>query len=149
MADLTLSAATSVHLAPRRSAIDAANTESSAPATVVAKKEEGLHIDMSALGTAKKEADAKAEEAESQEPAHIKLLRDRIKELQKQLDEAQKRLQEASQGPDDQAKATRVAAAQAAVATISGALLQATAQLLKALTETGTSSAGSSLNTTA
>lgn len=86
----------------------------------------------------------------SDESAEVKLLREQVKELQKQLAQQQKELQEAMASDQEETiKATRVAAAQAAVAATTGQLLQANAALLAALTESGDSTAGNSVNTTA
>ena len=86
----------------------------------------------------------------SSESAEVKMLREQVKELQKQLAQQQKELQEAmASDQEDTIKQTRIAAAQAAVAATTGQLLQANAALLAALTDSGDSTAGNSVNTTA
>lgn len=95
-------------------------------------------------------ARSEAASTEASEPAHIKQMREHIKELQKQLAEAQKQLQAAmASAGDEQAKAARVLAAQGQVNAISGALMQANNNLLQALLESGGSTSGSSVDTTA
>ncbi|MDG9883604.1 hypothetical protein CSV86_006105 [Pseudomonas putida CSV86] len=84
------------------------------------------------------------------ESNEVKLLRERVKELQKQLAQQQKELQEAmASDQEDTIKQTRIASAQAAVAATTGQLLQANAALLAALTESGSSTSGNSVDTTA
>lgn len=98
---------------------------------------------------ASKAEQAKASE-QSDEPAHIKQMRELIKELQKQLAEAQKRLAEIQAQPmEEKAKMAAVAGAQGQIATINGQILKATAELLKALTKSGGSSSGGMVSTQA
>ena len=89
-------------------------------------------------------------ESGSSESAHIQQLRQQMKELQEQLAEQQKQLQEvmASKMEED-AKVVAVLSAQTAVNGTSAALAQVTAALLSALNDTGSSSAGSAVDTTA
>lgn len=92
---------------------------------------------------------APAESAGS-ESAHIQQLRQQMKELQEQLAEQQKHLQQVMASKmEEQAKVVAVLGAQTAVNGTSAALAQVTAALLSALNETGSSSAGSAVDTTA
>lgn len=89
-------------------------------------------------------------ESGSSEPAHIQQLRRQMKELQERLAEQQKQLQEVMASKmEEQAKVVAVLSAQTAVNGTSAALAQVTAALLSALNETGSSSAGSAVDTTA
>ncbi|QVM89414.1 hypothetical protein JYG34_15390 [Pseudomonas entomophila] len=91
-----------------------------------------------------------AGQGESSEPGHITQLREMIKQLQKQMAEEQKQLAMLmAQKMDETTKLSMVMAKQASIATISGQIQAATAQLLKALTESGGSSAGGMVSTQA
>lgn len=88
--------------------------------------------------------------SESDEPAHIKQLREMIKNLQKQMAEEQRQLASLmAQKGDDTTKLAAITAKQASIATLSGQIITATGQLLEALQETGGSSAGGVVNTQA
>ncbi|MCG8296371.1 hypothetical protein [Pseudomonas entomophila] len=93
---------------------------------------------------------AEAAGQEPSEPGHITQLREMIKQLQKQMAEEQKQLAMLmAQKMDETTKLSMVMAKQASIATISGQIQAATAQLLKALTEAGGSSAGGMVSTQA
>lgn len=111
-----------------------------------AKPEEGtLKVNLSGVAESNK-----TESSQSSEPGHIRQLREMIKELQKQLAEQQKQLQAImASNLEETAKASAVAAAQSAVSTTMGAIQSATTQLLKALLESGGSSSGSMVSTSA
>lgn len=84
------------------------------------------------------------------EAAHIQQLRQQMKELQEKLAEQQKQLQDVMASKmEEQAKTVAVLSAQTAVSATSASLAQVTAALLSALSEAGSSSAGSSVDTTA
>lgn len=88
--------------------------------------------------------------SESDEPAYIKQLREMIKNLQKQMEQEQQQLARLmAQKGDDPAKLAAITAKQASIATLNGQIMTATAQLLKALQESGGSSAGSVVDTQA
>ena len=114
-----------------------------------AKTEEGtLKVNLSGVTESKKAESS--ESSESSEPAHIQQLREMIKDLQKQLAEQQKQLQAImASNMEETAKVSAVAAAQSAVSTTMGAIQSATAVLLKALLDSGGSSAGGMVSTSA
>mgnify|MGYP000707403838 CR=1 FL=1 len=125
-----------------------------APSSSIATGQEGsLSVDLSKVrdtGKTEEAAGAGGAASAEEEPAHIKQLRQMIQRLQKQLAEQMKQLQQAMASKmEETAKASAVAGAQAAVSATSAALQSATAQLLKALTDSGTSSSGSMVSTTA
>ncbi|CAK15978.1 hypothetical protein [Pseudomonas entomophila] len=93
---------------------------------------------------------AEAAGQEPSEPAHIEQLREMIKQLQKQMAEEQKQLAMLmARKMDETTKLPMVIAKQASIATLSGQIQAATAQLLKALTESGGNSAGGMVSTQA
>lgn len=114
-----------------------------------AEKAAATHVDLSKVTAGGKAPAAEAGE-ESSEPAHIKQLRELIKQLQKQLAEEQKQLANMmAKDADDSSKMALIASKQASVSTLTGQIMAVTAQLLEALTKTGGSSAGGTVNTQA
>jgi hypothetical protein len=86
----------------------------------------------------------------SEESDSVKALRKQIAELQKQLQEQQQQLQAAQAKQESaDAKAADVAAAQSQIATTAGSLQTATAALLAALQEEGSSTSGTMVSTSA
>ncbi|EKT4523798.1 hypothetical protein QEM13_003077 [Pseudomonas putida] len=107
------------------------------------KGDSTVQVDLSGL---KANASAKSaqDSQESNEPAHIKQLREMIRQLQKQLVEEQKQLAALMQRDmDENLKLAAVTAKQASIATLTGEIQAATALLLEALRKSGGSSAGS------
>ncbi|MBC3409971.1 hypothetical protein HU720_01470 [Pseudomonas sp. SWRI51] len=142
------------------SGISISNPAATQPLTTAAAddssegKQTSLQIDGTALalGSSVTEAQKKAaaSEPQSDEPAHIKQLREMIKELQKQMAEEQKQLAALmAQKVDDSIKLPQVMAKQASIATLSGQIQAATAQLLEALVKLGSASSGSMVDTQA
>lgn len=117
--------------------------------SAVAGEKKTLNVDLPKLndsGESKKAASSSAEE----EPAYIKQLRQMIKDLQKQLAEQMKQLQQVMASKmEEGAKVSAVAGAQAAVSSTTAAIQSATAVLLKALLDSGGSSTGAMVSTTA
>ncbi|MCS4282401.1 hypothetical protein M2396_000666 [Pseudomonas sp. BIGb0278] len=108
-----------------------------------------MPVDLSKVAGGAKAAQADSG-SDSSEPPHIKQLRELIKQLQKQLAEEQKQLAEMmAKDTDDGAMIALITAKQASVSTLTGQVMAATAQLLEALTKTGDSSAGGTVNTQA
>ena len=108
-----------------------------------------MAVDLSKVAGGAKVAQADSG-SDSSEPPHIKQLRELIKQLQKQLAEEQKQLAEMmAKDTDDGAMIALITAKQASVSTLTGQVMAATAQLLEALTKTGDSSAGGTVNTQA
>lgn len=108
-----------------------------------------MPVDLSKVAGGAKAAQADSG-SDSSEPPHIKQLRELIKQLQKQLAEEQKQLAEMmAKDTDDGAMIALITAKQASVSTLTGQVMAATAQLLEALTKTGGSSAGGTVNTQA
>jgi len=108
-----------------------------------------MAVDLSKVAGGAKAAQADSG-SDSSEPPHIKQLRELIKQLQKQLAEEQKQLAEMmAKDTDDGAMIALITAKQASVSTLTGQVMAATAQLLEALTKTGDSSAGGTVNTQA
>lgn len=108
-----------------------------------------MAVDLSKVAGGAKAAQADSG-SDSSEPPHIKQLRELIKQLQKQLAEEQKQLAEMmANDTDDGAMIALITAKQASVSTLTGQVMVATAQLLEALTKTGDSSAGGTVNTQA
>jgi hypothetical protein len=108
-----------------------------------------MPVDLSKVAGGAKAAQADSD-SDSSEPPHIKQLRELIKQLQKQLAEEQKQLAEMmAKDTDDGAMIALITAKQASVSTLTGQVMAATAQLLEALTKTGDSSAGGTVNTQA
>lgn len=108
-----------------------------------------MPVDLSKVAGGAKAAQADSG-SDSSEPPHIKQLRELIKQLQKQLAEEQKQLAEMmAKDTDDGAVIALITAKQASVSTLTGQVMAATAQLLEALTKTGDSSAGGTVNTQA
>ncbi|RZI82049.1 MAG: hypothetical protein EOP15_20450 [Pseudomonas sp.] len=108
-----------------------------------------MPVDLSKVAGGAKAAQADSG-SDSSEPPHIKQLRELIKQLQKQLAEEQKQLAEMmAKDTDDGAMIDLITAKQASVSTLTGQVMAATAQLLEALTKTGDSSAGGTVNTQA
>lgn len=90
------------------------------------------------------QAESTQDAQESDEPAHIKQLREMIRQLQKQLAEEQKQLAALMQSDmDETTKLAAISAKQASIATLTGEIQAATALLLEALRKSGGSSAGS------
>lgn len=105
-----------------------------------------MPVDLSKVAGGAKAAQADSG-SDSSEPPHIKQLRELIKQLQKQLAEEQKQLAEMmAKDTDDGAMIALITAKQASVSTLTGQVMAATAQLLEALTKTGDSSAGGTVN---
>ncbi|MGG5288965.1 hypothetical protein [Pseudomonas shirazensis] len=114
-----------------------------------AAKGGALAVDLSKVAGGTKAAEADSS-SDSSEPPHIKQLREVIKQLQKQLAEEQKQLADLmAKETDDGAMMALISAKQASVATLTGQVMAATAQLLEALTKTGGSSAGGTVDTQA
>ncbi len=108
-----------------------------------------MPVDLSKVAGGAKAAQADSG-SDSSEPPHIKQLRELIKQLQKQLAEEQKQLAEMmAKDTDDGAMIALITAKQSSVSTLTGQVMGATAQLLEALTKTGDSSAGGTVNTQA
>ncbi|AUF96776.1 hypothetical protein CXQ80_13490 [Pseudomonas sp. 02C 26] len=108
-----------------------------------------MPVDLSKVAGGAKAAQADSGSDSSEQP-HIKQLRELIKQLQKQLAEEQKQLAEMmAKDTDDGAMIALITAKQASVSTLTGQVMAATAQLLEALTKTGDSSAGGTVNTQA
>ncbi|WP_449433733.1 hypothetical protein [Pseudomonas putida] len=132
-------------------AINISAVSSEANKAEQSQKSEPLHI---AFDTTKLRGGSQAQAAQgseqSDEPAHIKQLREMIRKLQKQLAEEQRQLADLmARNMEETAKLAAVASKQASIATISGEILAVTAQLLEALTKTGGSSAGGIVSTQA
>ncbi|WP_312391395.1 hypothetical protein [Pseudomonas sp.] len=105
-----------------------------------------MPVDLSKVAGGAKAAQADSG-SDSSEPPHIKQLRELIKQLQKQLAEEQKQLAEMmAKDTDDGAMIALITAKQASVSTLTGQVMAATAQLLEALTKSGDSSAGGTVN---
>lgn len=115
-----------------------------------AAKGGALAVDLSKVaggGVKAAEADSSSD---SSEPPHIMQLREVIKQLQKQLAEEQKQLADLmAKDKGDGAMMALISAKQASVTTLTGQVMAATAQLLEALTKTGGSSAGGTVDTQA
>lgn len=108
-----------------------------------------MPVDLSKVAGGAKAAQADSGSDSSESP-HIDQLRELIKQLQKQLAEEQKQLAEMmAKDTDDGAMIALITAKQASVSTLTGQVMAATAQLLEALTKTGGSSAGGTVNTQA
>lgn len=147
MADYLNALASNLSINGNLSSVTGKTNVTSDPSAVPAGSVRG---DMSAIRSDGAAAATPSENTESSESPKVQLLREQVKQLQEQLAKQQKELQAAMASTQEETlKATRVAAAQAAVAATTGQLLRANAALLAALTESGSSSAGSTVNTTA
>ncbi len=130
-------------------ALGSAQAADSEKATAAGSK---LHVD---TGKVRGDGQAQAtkgtqDSSASDEPAHIKQLREMIKKLQQQLAEEQKQLASLmAQKGDDPTRLAAITAKQASIATLAGEIMTATGQLLEALQKSGGSSAGSVVNTQA
>jgi len=150
MADYLKALASNLSVAGTVSNVTSKTNVTSDPSAVAEGQVRGDLSAVRAGGAAAPTASQKESESGSSESAEVKLLREQVKELQKQLAARQKELQQAmASDQEDTVKQTRVAAAQAAVAAVTGQLLRANAALLAALTESGSSSSGNSVDTTA
>ncbi|MBF8742598.1 hypothetical protein [Pseudomonas guariconensis] len=106
------------------------------------KHDSTVQVDLSGL-KANDQAKSTQSSQESNEPPHIKQLREMIRQLQKQLAEEQKQLAELMQRDmDETLKLAAVTGKQASIATLSGEIQAAMALLLEALSKSGGSSAG-------
>ncbi|MBV4543982.1 hypothetical protein [Pseudomonas vlassakiae] len=140
-------------------AVSISNTSAQAGSVSQASDTEKTESGSSTLqvDTSKLRGDGQAKGAEgaqgssgSDEPSHIKQLREMIKKLQKQLADEQKQLAILmAQKTDETSKLAAVTAKQASIATLSGEIMTATAQLLEALQKSGGSSAGGMVDTQA